>query len=600
MSRNRKREAKCRDRCEQIRFIFGRMRSLLILALILFGCGPPDVRASDAKTLVKTLKATAQPGSGITQEEQEVAKKLQAVGPAAIPYLLPLLRDQNEDIRALASYTLIGMKGLTEQHLDALIESRRRGDGWIPGAIAEIGTPKAVTFLVEELVRERQTGTQVTWSIKKLGKKAVPELVQIYQAEEGWDDKLEETMFSVFKELGAHAAEAIDLLLKMAADEAQPERKRIRAIAAVGAIGIFAERAVPDLQKLRGHGAVEVRNAATSAILNIGSVDAAPILAQSLEQTPDPFGRELILRDIAELKERGNSAGPAVVRHLADDDWNVRVAAARALGYIGYKKSADDLIKLLNRVDDWRLALSAAESLGKLKTERAIPTLSGVSKDHWYRPVRQAALNAIEAIRDGVAAKPKDSSGHFPSEFFGYEHAGEKMDSLEREEAKLIRFSIAAPNPPAIFAIKGKDGAMKNVRLGGAVKIEDGYLVGADLVEWGGGITFVDLEGNLRVIASANTEAIYKTAHGIFAVTGLAHMTLNSGFIYRISKPADGAWAVEKWRALPGAPRFSRLLKDGNLFISCYGGIVLVSPDGDMKSLTRGESLRISRSPRKR
>ena len=56
-------------------------------------------------------------------------------------------------LRELASYVLSDAEGLTEEHLDTLIESRCQGDVWIPPAIARVGTSKAITFLVEEVRR---------------------------------------------------------------------------------------------------------------------------------------------------------------------------------------------------------------------------------------------------------------------------------------------------------------------------------------------------------------------------------------------------------------------------------------------------------------
>jgi len=570
------------------------MKTLFTLMLAIFGCMGRIVCASEVETLVEELKKTAKPDPGISTEGQEIAKKLQAIGAGAIPYLLPLLRDKNEAVRTLTSYVLRDVEGLTEKDLDALIESRRRGDGWIPPAIATIGTPRAVAFLVEELVRERETQTQLTWAIKMLGEKAIPGLVDVFRNEKEWDDKLERTMFFVFQELGDKAVSAIDPLLKIADDGTAPPKRRIRAITAIGSIGLSAQRAVPNLLRWQKSSDAGIRDAATSAILGIGSPEAAPIFVRMLEQAPDAFRRKLLMRDIAELKERGKSAGATVVKYLADEDWDVRVGAARALGYIGYAEAADDLIHLLGRQDDWRLVLSAAESLARLKSERALPALSQVFENHWYPPVREAALTASRAIRDGAPMKPGHSDENFAFEFFAYENAGEEMESLDARDAKSIRFPVAAGQEQEVTMMtKAKDGTVKRERIRG-VKVEDGYLAGADRGEWGGEITFIDSKGYAKVIVAANTEAIYKTDRAIFAVTGLAHITMNSGFIFKIAKGAGGEWTATEWRALPGAPRFSRLLQDGSVFVSCYGGIVVVSPDGGMKSLSRGESLKPS------
>lgn len=568
------------------------MRILPLLVFIVFGLVSHTVQGSDAEALVGILKKAAQSGGGITEREQNAAEKLQEIGPAAIPYLLPLLREKNEGVRDLASYTLRDMKGLTEDHLDALVESRRRGDGWIPPAIARIGTPKAIKFLVDELVRERQTQTQLTWAIKILGKKAVPELLRIYHGKVDWDDRLEQAMFCVFNELGEQAVTAIDPLLKIANDPEAPPEDRVRAIAAIGSIGLPAEGAVHRLQKLQQSGQESLASAATSAILNIGSVEAAPILAAMLDDTADPDGRMILMRDIAALKTRGKSAGSSVAKYLNDDDWNLRVGAARALGYIGYDDAAEGLINLLSVHDDWRLVLSTAESLGRLKVERALPALKVVATAHWYPPVREAAQNAIESIHSGVVAESKYHPQNFAFEFFGYEGVGEKMEMLEIEDVNSIRFALdSTQDQPLTVVIKDEDGTVKRSQLRG-VKVEDGYLVGSNRGEWGGEITFVDTSGDSFVIARENTNAIYQTTYGILAVTGLAHMSANSGFIQKVYRGGDGRWIATKWRALPGAPRSSWLLRDGRLLINCFGGIVLVSADGEMTSLSRSESLR--------
>ncbi len=574
------------------------MKSLLILALILFATTTQSIAAARAEVLVERLRKTAKPGNGIAEEEQKIVKKVQSAGPAAIPHLLRLLRDNNEDVRDLAAFTLSDMKGLTEEHLDALIESQRRDDGWLPFAIARIGTPRAVAFLVEELVRKRQTQNQVDGAIEWLGEKAVPDLVRICQKDEGWDDALEQTLFSVFRAIGKQGQTAIDPLLKIANDETAAPKKRWRVITVLGAIGLTAGRAVPDLVKLQQSSNEEIRAAAEFSIVNIGTAEAVPILLKQLEKTADPYSRKFAVRRFAGLSTRGKSAGPSIMKHLADEDWDVRIEAALTLGCIGYDEATDDLIKLLAKADDWRLVFGAAKSLHLLKAGGALPALSQVSKNHWYPPVRAAAAEAIRAIRDDRTAK-----GEFPprsewSDFFDYEYAGEKMESLEYDDAKSLRFSIAAQQNQLVAVTVQEPGKAARREQWVGVEVEDGYLAGSDHGEWGGKIGFIDRTGNPQVFATQNTEAIYKTEHGIFAVTGLAHLSMNHGLIFGLRKGADGAWMAEKWRALPGAPRFSRLLSDGRLFVSCHGGIVLVSPDGSMKSLTRRESLKSAASTR--
>jgi hypothetical protein len=102
-------------------------------------------------------------------------------------------------------------------------------------------------------------------------------------------------------------------------------------------------------------------------------------------------------------------------------------------------------------------------------------------------------------------------------------------------------------------------------------------------------ITFIDDQGGSHAIVTENTEAIYQTGDSTLAVTGMAHMFSNRGTLYKVTKNSKGKWDAAKWRVLPGAPLCSRLLKDRSLWVSCYGGIVIVSPGGEMRSLTRSE-----------
>ena len=85
-------------------------------------------------------------GSGVGEQERELAAAVQRYGATAIPPLLQMLESPRENVRALAGYTLRDIEGLTSEHLAPLMKARRNGDGWIPPAIARVGTPEAVSF----------------------------------------------------------------------------------------------------------------------------------------------------------------------------------------------------------------------------------------------------------------------------------------------------------------------------------------------------------------------------------------------------------------------------------------------------------------------
>ncbi len=584
----------------------------LVIAIVLGDITAPTraapAEAQDAAApAVAALRKAAQPGNGITDEERQAAAKVVAVGAAALPGLLALLRDEDREVRTLAAYTLSDMPGLTAQHLDALIESQRRDDSWLLPAIAEIGTPQAVTFLVEMLVRDRDAGfSSLPGAIQDLGKKAVPELLrQVYQEDPRWDAQLEQTMTSVFFLLGADSAAAIDPLLKIATDEAAPLPRRLHAIKAVAATRQAAEKIVPAMQALMRQTTAhaELRWAARMAIITLGTAEAVPLMVQDLQEAKEARDRRDHLGHIAGLHTRARSAGPVVARYLHDADWDVRVAAAGAVGDIGHVGAADALIQLLAHEEDWRLVFRAARSLGTLRSKAALPALAQVAQGHWYPPVRQAAQAAIKAVKaeNGAASEatrsdPNDALNNGP---FGYERAGAELETLEEADADRLRLPLdAAQHAPVPLQVQAKDGTVTTEQAR-AVKVPGGHLVGVDRGEFGGEILLIDPQGLQHVIAHANTEALYQTSAGLVAVTGLAHMWANDGALFKLIPAPEGRWTLTKWRILPGAPDFSRLLQDGRLLINCHSsGTVLVTPEGKMTLLTRAEALR-PETPRK-
>jgi hypothetical protein len=105
-------------------------------------------------------------------------------------------------------------------------------------------------------------------------------------------------------------------------------------------------------------------------------------------------------------------------------------------------------------------------------------------------------------------------------------------------------------------------------------------LLGSNRGEWGGELVFTDGASAAVHVIEDNVQGIHRLPFGIVAVTGLAHLTLNHGMIYLVEVPANGRPKATKWKSLPGAPRKSGILPDGRLFVSCYGGDIMVSVDG--------------------
>jgi hypothetical protein len=80
-----------------------------------------------------------------------------------------------------------------------------------------------------------------------------------------------------------------------------------------------------------------------------------------------------------------------------------------------------------------------------------------------------------------------------------------------------------------------------------------GRLLGTDRGEFGGELTWVPAAGEPQVIWRGNINGLATGPSGVVAVSGLAHMGSNYGWVLRLTRE-QGAWRVRQAVELPGAP----------------------------------------------
>lgn len=326
-------------------------------------------------------------------------------------------------------------------------------------------------------------------------------------------------------------------------------------------------------------------------------------MLQCLEEKPEsaPFIA------IAKLKEEGRAAGPALARCLEHDNWEVRIEAARTIGYIGYVEAGPLLIKLLHEDNDWRQVFVSIQSLGQLRVAEAVGPLTKLSGSHWYPPVRDAAKKAILVINGAATYESKIDRGGIdfwlefdeymllrvpstPSSAVGsqqdadHAHVSQK-NSLGKEQLAKLAYKREVSSLRV-----GKDGrsmekyvaTLERVPQVG-FKVGDEYLVGSNHGEFGGELVLIDRAGSQTVLLYENTQGIYEMTCGVVAVTGIDHLAVNRGILFKVSQRADGTWKARGWKALPGSPHASSMLANGNLWVDCSNGCVEISPAGDIK-----------------
>ncbi len=330
-----------------------------------------------------------------------------------------------------------------------------------------------------------------------------------------------------------------------------------------------------------------------SATMAIGSPESVPLLVMALRAEPSLSA----FRPIASLHERGIAAGPALVEFLSNSDADLRVGAARALGYIGYSDAIGNLLALLSDPDDWRLAYVAAESLGRMRAQRAIPALAKLASTHWYPNVATAARFAIKVINGEEAYTSREDD--FIPEFSLFGPVGAVRTSSSRGPVRPAFIRTADELTTSTLRklhydieIVGWDEKGRHVQHSTTtpvcgLKVPGGQIVGGDRGEWGGELAYMTDQSTATILLKGNTRGIHLLPFAILAVSGLAHLSLNSGALFMVVPVDGGGFKAKRWKTLPGAPIASGMLSNGKLFISTEGGDVVISPDGKLEMANR-------------
>ena len=88
-----------------------------------------------------------------------------------------------------------------------------------------------------------------------------------------------------------------------------------------------------------------------------------------------------------------------------------------------------------------------------------------------------------------------------------------------------------------------------------AVKVSDGWIVGADGGEWGGRVDWFSPDGTQQYKISGDQIAAFaQTTGGLFAVQGLAHLSLRIGTLLQFEQSASGKWEARTIVDLKDAP----------------------------------------------
>ena len=593
---------------------------VLVLGLLLVGCESISteqrVSTKSCISLQQCLELleTIEVGKyGIGENEQAFAKSFTRFGEAALDELLQRL-DIGGNRGKIVGYAIASFNPIDEKYLPQIVEGVKKDVSWLAGALGNIPTEKGAEAAVDAyLVSDSAPHNQEAHAVIKQGERAVPFIIQRMQCGERCSDIRPSLLVYIVEEMDDAAKVFVAKSIVERLNEPDISRANQANLIALffkmGPQGLVVEKDLEDLAQI----SPKLSPLIDQAFVGIHSVHSGRVLAEWIKQ--NPYSSE-ILYEAVKLGSAAKDAGPAIMELLVSESLEIKVNAVRALGFIEYEPAEQVLIPLMEDEKNIQLSWVAVSALSRLGNTASIPALHKVAEEYWHPAVRKEAKLAIEAIQQrqlettkekkvggagaypfsrfdvqscekvALKALPIDKSQKlygfdnpalealkYPSYVIGYK-AGDEEEQKASEPDGVIEI-----NRHNIVEVRTEVSRTPHV----AVRAENGWLTGYYGGEWGGELTFVPDSGEPQKLQDGNVRDIFKFDGFFVAISGVAHLRINRGVVYRIQKDADD-WKVDHWIALPGAPEDTWLAETGEVVIDTYsGGTIMLSEDGNLR-----------------
>jgi hypothetical protein len=120
-----------------------------------------------------------------------------------------------------------------------------------------------------------------------------------------------------------------------------------------------------------------------------------------------------------------------------------------------------------------------------------------------------------------------------------------------------------------------------------AVKLQNGWLLGFDAGEFGGGLWFAGVDSKTQKLSNQNVHGFVETQQGVLVFVGLDHLGLDSGRVLVVPYKFTSQTEVRILADLDGAPEAVSKLSDDTALVITTQGISQISSSGVSKTLLR-------------
>jgi hypothetical protein len=135
--------------------------------------------------------------------------------------------------------------------------------------------------------------------------------------------------------------------------------------------------------------------------------------------------------------------------------------------------------------------------------------------------------------------------------------------------------------PPGIQRLKGMIGVQS------ALKVQNGWLLGFDAGEFGGGLWFASDKGATQMLSHENIRGFVATPRGVLVLAGLAHMGLDSGKVFIVPFVVQSPHDLDVLVELDGAPQAFTKVSDNAMLVATTRGVSRISSSGGTNLLLR-------------